>query len=304
MHKVYKRLLFLLTVGLLIGFFGSFVYRSANRRQIRQSNNQLQVTASFYPLYFFASEIGGVHAQVFNITPAGTEPHDFEPSPRDIAQIESSSILLLNGSGLESWGEKVIKNVNPTKVLIVTVRPPSIPATTRDPHYWLSPMLAKDQVEIIAAAFVQKDPVHAQYYDANKNRLLQQLSSLDLLFKSSLATCKAKDLITSHDAFSYLTQSYGLRQISIAGLSPDEEPSPAKMAEIVAFVRSQSISTIFFEDLVNSKLSDTIAHEAGAKTMVLYTIEGLKPEEQKQGLTYFSLMQQNLTNLKLALQCQ
>ncbi|MGN8770220.1 metal ABC transporter substrate-binding protein [Paenibacillus barengoltzii] len=170
-----------------------------------------------------------------------------------------------------------------------------------DPHVWLSPALAVQEVRNIEAALAKADPEHAANYKQNADAYVAQLEQLDQDFSSALNNAKRKDFITQHAAFGYLAQEYGLIQVPIAGLSPDQEPSAAQMTEIVKFAEEHQVKTIFFETLVSSKVAETIAREIGAKTAVLNPIEGLTAEDEAAGRDYLSLMRQNLEALKAAL---
>ena len=271
---------------------------------------KLQVAASFYPLYYFAQQIGGDKASVINITPAGGEPHDFEPAARDIARIVGSKLLILNGGGLETWGAKIRQNIDPKQTLIVTAgeglttqRVMENGENVIDPHVWLAPPLAEQMVDKIEAGFAQVDPVNGPYYAANAQVLKVQLHDLDAAYQQGLAACPKKDFVTSHEAFGYLATTYHLHQVSIAGLSPDAEPSPQQLAEISQFAKKNNVKIIFFENLVSPKLSQTIATEVGAQTLVLDPIEGLTDADLRAGKNYLTKMRENLTNLRIALQC-
>jgi zinc transport system substrate-binding protein len=274
-------------------------------------SNKLHVAASFYPLYFFSSQIGGEKARVINITPAGAEPHDYEPTAQDIAQIERSKLLILNGGGFEAWGDSIKQNLNAGNTLILTVgeglthlQAKEERESTTDPHIWLSPPLAEEIVDRITQGFLKVDPVNRDYYRSNAASLKSDLAALDKEFRVGLSRCSEKNIVTSHAAFGYLASDYGLHQVPIAGLSPDAEPSPRQLADIIKFARRNKIQYIFFESLVSPKLSETIAREVGAKTLVLNPIEGLSDKEASQGKTYFSEMRNNLANLRAALQCK
>jgi zinc transport system substrate-binding protein len=302
-----------LIIGLLIGIiFTGFLILFLDRFQKPSvRSNKLQVVTSFYPLYFFSQQIGGEKARVINITPAGAEPHDYEPTAQDIAQIENSKLLILNGGGLEAWGAHIKQNLDSKNIVIITIGEGLINqqvseegGNATDPHIWLSPPLAKEIVDKITKGFIQIDPENVKYYQPNADRLKNQLSNLDKEYRQGLHTCLEKNIITSHAAFGYLATAYGLNQIPIAGLSPDSEPSPRQLAGIVKFAKINKIKYIFFERLVSPKLSETIAKEIGAKTLVLNPIEGLSNDEVSQGKNYFTEMRNNLANLKLALQCK
>lgn len=307
MKKVLRIILFLA----MLVFIGTGIYVFGQSRSEKQGLSEgLQVTASFYPMYYFASEIGGNHANVKNITPPGVEPHDFEPSAQDIARIETSDLLILNG-GVEAWADKIKNNLNGKKVTIViagegllTQQMEEEGETIRDPHVWLSPLLAKNEVSKIAQAFIAKDPSNSSFYEANEKSLQSRLDALDTLYKQGLNTCQKKDIITSHAAFGYLADAYGLRQVPISGISPDEEPSTQQLVKVAAFAKANNVKYIFFESLLSPKLSETIAKEIGAQTLVLDPLEGISDDDIKQGENYFTVMEDNLKNLQIALECK
>lgn len=271
-------------------------------------DKNLQVSASFYPLYFFSSQIGGVRADVHNITPAGSEPHDYDPTTRDIADIEKGNMLVLNG-GVEAWGNKIKNNLTGTNVKVVVAGEGLLSKQLRsegmakDPHVWLDPELAKKEAGKITQGYIAIDPSNANFYKENQTVLDRKLDQLDSEYKAGLVNCQNRDIITSHAAFAYLAQRYGLRQIAISGLSPDEEPSGQKLAEVADFAKKNNVKYIFFESLVSPKLSETIANEIGAKTLVLDPIEGISDDNIRRGENYFTIMRANLKNLQEALVC-
>lgn len=171
-----------------------------------------------------------------------------------------------------------------------------------DPHVWLSPVNAKLQVQNIRDAFVKADPSNEAYYNENYEKYVAKLDALDQKYKEALMNLENKDIIVAHEAFGYLCEEYGLNQIGIEGLSPDSDPDPARMEEIIEFAKDKQIKVIFFEELVSSKVSDTIAQEIGATTEVLNPLEGLTKEQVSAGADYISVMEDNLNNLLKALQ--
>lgn len=285
------------------------VYLAYRQPAITDTGNKIQVAASFYPLYFFATQIGGDKVAVTNITPSGAEPHDYEPSTQDIARIESGNMLILNGS-VEAWGDKLRTQLAGSKVAVVvagqgllTKQLTEEGTTMSDPHVWLNPALAKQEAHTIAQGLANIDPIDAAYFTANEAALDSKLDALDADYKAGLARCVRKDIITSHAAFAYLAERYGLNQVAIAGLSPDEEPSAAQLATVADFAKKNGVKYIFFEGLVSPKLSQTIANEVGAQTLVLDPLEGISDTDQTAGKDYFTVMEGNLKNLELALQC-
>lgn len=299
----------ILIISILSGYFLITKIRQTHNNQ--GTPTKPQVVTSFYPLYFFTSQIAQDKADVYNVTPAGAEPHDYEPSTRDMARIEDSSMVVLNGAKLEAWGDRIKENLKDKKTLIVTVGDNVANLEMiydgekiQDPHIWLSPVLAKKEVSLIAAGLSQIDPSNSEFYQANAATLLSKLDRLDAQFLQGLNNCINKDIITSHSAFGYLASGYHLNQVAISGLSPDTEPSVQQLAQVAEFAKKNQVKYIFFETLVSPKLSQTIASEIDAKTLVLNPIEGLSDEEIKSGKSYFSEMENNLKNLKIALECQ
>ncbi|KKR33412.1 MAG: ABC-type metal ion transporter, periplasmic subunit [Candidatus Gottesmanbacteria bacterium GW2011_GWC2_39_8] len=305
--KIFK-LISVFTGILFLVILSSFLKYKTSKQE-GKNNKRIQVSASFYPLYFFTSEIGGNRVDVKNITPAGSEPHDFEPTTRDIVRIEKSRMLVLNGN-IEAWGDKIKENLKGTNVEIIvageglfTKQQTEEGKTSIDPHIWLSPQLAKKEASKITAGLIKIDSANSLYYKNNEKVIDEKLDKLDKEYRQRLSVCKRKDIIASHAAFGYLVFEYGLNQVSISGLSPESEPSSKQLVEIVKFAREHNVKYIFFERLVSPKLSETIAREIGARTLVLDPLEGITDDEIKRGKNYFSVMRDNLKNLETALEC-
>ncbi len=288
-----KKIISLLILVIIIISFSFFVYKKSG---IIYTNSNLNVTTSFYPMYFFTSQIGGNKINVVNITPSGTEPHDYDPTPQDIIKIQKSKLLVLNGN-VEPWANKIKLDLKNNNNQILKAGEDLI--TNNDPHIWLSPILAKKESQKIADALTSIDPINSNYYKNNLVNLETELDKIDDNYKAGLANCQTRSFVTSHSAFEYLAKDYGLNQIAIAGLSPDAEPSLSELAKITDFAKKNNVKYIFFEALVSPKLAQTIASEIGAKTLVLDPIEG-----QTGNNDYLTLMANNLQNLRIALQCK
>jgi zinc transport system substrate-binding protein len=276
-----------------------------------QDTGKLQVTTSFYPLYDFARNVGGGKVQVTNMTPAGSEPHDYEPSPRVAANAQKASAFIYNGSHMEPWVNGFLTSYKHTVVkasdgidLMSAKDEADGSKQVQDPHFWLDPVLAQQIVNNVRDGLARADPANKGYYAKNAKEYNAKLAQLDADFQEGIATCSTRTVVSSHDAFSYLGKRYGLSIASIAGLSPETEPSAAKLAEISQLVRSQDIKYIFFENLVSPRLADTIAAETGAKTLVFDPLEGLTSADQKQGKNYLNVQYENLQNLRTALACR
>lgn len=296
-------------IGIFLVCFIALIFAFGNSYKPATKSNKIQVSASFYPLYFFSKEIGGIGADVKNVTPSGAEPHEYEPTAKDIAQIQESQMLVLNSEGFEPWGENIQKNISENIIIVIAGeglanrQMSQEGENIKDPHIWLNPILAKNMADKIAEGFIKIDSANKDYYQSNTDKLKLGLDDLDKKYKQGLGNCKQKNIITSHAAFSYLAAAYGLNQVAIAGLSPESEPSSKQLSKIVKFAEENNVKHIFFESLASPKLSETIAREIGAKTLVLNPIEGLNADELKEGKNYFTEMENNLKNLKIALEC-
>lgn len=302
----------LAAIVLVVGIIAvGLVFANLNKKDTDQ---KIKVTASFYPLAEFARQVGGDKVTVQNITPAGVEPHDFEPSPQDIASFQKSKVFIYTGAGFEPWAEKVLPDLKGVTVINASKDISLLEAVpeeeegeeykgeeaTTDPHFYLDPVLSQHVVKNIADKLSEVDPSNKGVYEKNANAYIEKLAALDKEFAEGLATRERNDIVTSHAAFAYLAKRYNLKQVPIAGLS-EEEPSPAKLAEVAKYCRENNVKYIFFETLVSPRLSETVAKEVGAKTLALNPLEGLTTEEQKQGKDYISVMQENLKNLRIAL---
>jgi zinc transport system substrate-binding protein len=293
---------------ILFGCLAYLLYIQLDRGSKIDPNKQ-SVVVTFYPLYEFTKQVGGEAVEVVNLTPAGSEPHNFDPLPNDIATLGRSKLFIYNGAGLDTWVERVIPDLEKRDVSVLDMSK-AVPLENvtdqneSDPHFWLDPVIAQQEVSVISKRLQQVDPYNSDLYEKNATRYIEELKTLDTEFETTLKTCKTRNMVASHDAYGYFARRYNLRVVPIAGLSPEEEPSPARLAEIVQFVRDNAISYIFFESLVSPKLSETIAAETGAKTLVFNPIEGLTPDNIEQGQNYLTLQRDNLSNLKIALECQ
>lgn len=272
-------------------------------------STRLRVAASFYPLYEFASAVGGDAADVINLVPVGVEPHDWEPTPAHIRVLNKAQVFVYNGAGLEHWVAKTQSSLDNRQLINVETTAGyrllagSGGENPHDPHIWLDPLGAIFQVESIRAAMTRADPAHQKTYAENAGRLMAGIRAVHQEFETGLLACKRRELFTSHAAFGYLADRYGLKQHAIVGLSPNAEPKPGDLARIVADARALQVKYVFFETLASDRVANVVATEMGAKTLVLNPFEGLTAAEVKAGKGYSSVMRDNLANLRLALEC-
>ncbi|MFZ5754371.1 MAG: metal ABC transporter substrate-binding protein [Bacillota bacterium] len=302
---------------------------------------KLTVYTSFYPMYDFTKRIGGDKVKVINIVPAGAQPHSFEPSTKLLAELTKAKLFIYNGAGMEHYIEKLKEAVKGTPLILVETSAglDLIKSNLEhkyeheeehkkehhdekdkkdekkdayedhehdgiDPHTWLSPGNALKQGEKILQALNQVDAANKDYYEKNYQAFKEELSKLDREYQETLSKCKRKEIVVSHESFGYLARDYGLKQIPVMGLNADAEPTPGKMKEIINTLKEHGIKYIFFETLVSPKISETIARETKAQTLVLNPIGGLTEKDLQAGKDYFSIMRENLENLKIALEYQ
>lgn len=282
-------------------------------------DGRLRVLTSFYPMYDFACKIGGDCIDVTNMVPSGTEPHDWEPSTNDLKNLEKADVFIYNGADMEPWADDLLVSRSDTLHVVEASENVELRTTDGehehahehedadhhhgdfDPHVWLDPENAKIEMEAIRDALCAADPENSTVFQSNYEKYAAELDALDAEFREKLAPLPNRTIVVAHEAFGYLCDAYGLTQVGIEGLSPDSEPDPGRMAEVIDFVREHSISTIFFEELVSPKVAETIASETGAQAKMLSPLEGLSDEQAAAGADYFSVMHDNLAALMEAL---
>lgn len=286
-----------------IGIFGYLRLQGIGGRYRAPEEGKVNIVTTTYPLGEFARNIGGDYVSVTVATPTGVEPHDFEPTPQQVAFMISADVFVMNGGGLDAWAEDIAPQVEERGGKVVEIAD-VLAFTEGDPHFWLDPQLAQDGVRNIRYAIIEKDPAHRDDYLTMTDEYLSKLLLLHQSYETGLKECSVRDIIVAHDAFGYIGRRYAVNVHPILGIAPDEEPSAQDLAELAELARELNIKTIFFETLVSSKLAKTLAREVGAETAVLNPIEGLTRAESLQGKNYVSLMEENLAALKTAMMCQ
>ena len=248
-----------------------------------------EVVAAFYPLAYAAERVAP-DVEVRNLTPAGSEPHDLELSPRDVEAVEKADVVVYLGGGfMPALEDAVDGHEHAVDVLEgLDLREDG------DPHVWLDPLRYAEVARAIAEALDDPDAA---------DELVTELEALDAEFREGLARCRQREIVTSHAAFGYLADAYDLEQIPLTGISPEAEPSARAIEELVRDVEETEATTVFFETLVSPDLAETVGREAGAETAVLDPLEGLSEERLEAGADYFSVMRENLAVLREALAC-
>ncbi|MGP3685944.1 metal ABC transporter substrate-binding protein [Streptomyces sp. IBSNAI002] len=286
-------------------------------------DGKLDVTASFYPIQFLAEQIGKDHVKVDTLTKPGVEPHDLEITPKQTAQLADADVILylkslqpaVDKAVAQSGVKNVVDAATLTKLEAHAASGHGHEAEAEgegeadhdhsrgeagaDPHVWLDPAKYAEIAKGVGAALEKADPGHAADYKKNTDDLVAKLTALDTEFKDGLANTATKTFITTHSAFGYLAERYGLDQEGISGVDPESEPSPARMKELQEIAKKDNVSTVFFETLASDKTAKSLAGDTGLKTDVLDPLEGIT--DKSQGADYFEVMRSNLKNLQKAL---
>lgn len=316
-----RKFVLVIVTGFLVSsvFFASCSSKTEANEQNR-NEDKISIVTSFYVMYDFASKIGGDRVLVSNLLPPGSDPHGWEPSPKDIIKIENSDIFIFNGANMEGWVHKVLDSIE-NKELIVLETSKGVNLLKGghhhehendevrvheedelfDPHVWLDPKIAKLQMRAIAEALSGFDPENSEYYWSSFEKYSRELDKLDKEYKEAVSDFVKKDVVVSHEAFGYLCSAYGLNQIGISGLDAEAEPTASRMVEVANFVKDNDVSVIFFDNMVSPKVANTIAEATGAGVDILNPIATLSKKEIEEGKDYFSIMRENLKALKRAL---
>lgn len=286
---------------------------AAFTRTDQRTDGRLKVVVAFYPLQFVAQQVGGDRVRVTDLVQPGVEPHDLELKPRQVAQVvDADAVIYL--ADFQPAVDSAVGETTKRKALDVSAVSAQhdgyVPVEEgkaqekekgKDPHVWLDPIRMARITDAVAKKFAALDPAHAAEYTTNAHALDTKLAALDGEYTVGLANCPRKTLVVSHNAFGYLAQRYGLDQVPITGLTPDEEASATRLAEVATYARKNGVTVIFFETLVSPKIAEALAREVGAKAEVLDPIEGIAANSDAN---YLTVMRSNLTTLRSALSCR
>ncbi|MFR8906405.1 MAG: metal ABC transporter solute-binding protein, Zn/Mn family, partial [Enterococcus faecium] len=305
---------YLLTATVMIGALLFAACGNTNKEADKKED--LTIVTTFYPIYDFTKEIVGDEGNVKLLIPAGTEPHDFEPSAKERAEISDADVFVYNSSDMEFFVDSLKDSVDSKQTLMIEAakgidRLESQEADEHeeseeghdhaheyDPHVWLDPVLAIKEVRTIAGELGEKYPDKKEIFTKNADAYIKKLEALDQKYSEELKNATNRTFVTQHAAFAYLANQYNLEQVAISGVSPDQEPTPSRLAELKEFVKKNNIKVIYFEENASSKVAETLSNETGVKLEVLNPLESLTNEQIKAGENYISVMEKNLKALK------
>lgn len=312
MKKIYMAVLaIIMSLGLIS------CSNNIKKEEVNKYNDKIKVYATIFPVYDFAKNIGKDKIELNYIVPPSSEPHDYEISAKTIKDIQNADLLIKNGLGIDGFSDNIKSESDKLNILVASEGIEKITYKEEghdedqieeeheygkyDPHVWLDINNAIKECENIKNEFIKIDSKNKGYYEENYNNYVKELKDLQEEYNANLKDIKNKTILVSHDAYGYLCKEYGINQISITGINPNQEPSMSKIAELTNYAKDNNIKYILFDGLVNPKVSQTIANEAKIDTEILYSLDGITKDDFNNNEDYISLMERNLETLKIVL---
>lgn len=312
MKKIYMAVLaIIMSLGLIS------CSNNIKKEEVNKYNDKIKVYATIFPVYDFAKNIGKDKIELNYIVPPSSEPHDYEISAKTIKDIQNADLLIKNGLGIDGFSDNIKSESDKLNILVASEGIEKITYKEEghdedqieeehehgkyDPHVWIDINNAIKECENIKNEFIKIDSKNKGYYEENYNNYVKELKDLQEEYNANLKDIKNKTILVSHDAYGYLCKEYGINQISITGINPNQEPSMSKIAELTNYAKDNNIKYILFDGLVNPKVSQTIANEAKIDTEILYSLDGITKDDFNNNEDYISLMERNLETLKIVL---
>ncbi|MEX2805175.1 zinc ABC transporter substrate-binding protein AdcA [Streptococcus sp. H31] len=298
----------------LLSLVSLFLIGSAVSVKAVFADEKLNLVTTFYPIHEFTKAVVGGEGKVTMLIKAGTEPHDFEPTTKNVTTISDADVFVYMDDNMETWVQDVKKSLDLDKQTVIKATGDMLlmagseegeeeghegHSHAYDPHVWLSPKRAVTLVENIRDSLIKKYPDKSTVFTDNAAAYIEKLKNLDQDYTEALSQAKQTSFVTQHAAFGYLALDYGLEQIPITGVSAETEPSAKRLASLTKYVKKYDIKYIYFEENASSKVAKTLADEVGVKTQVLNPLESLSKKQIEAGEDYFSIMQANLKALRL-----
>jgi zinc transport system substrate-binding protein len=316
----------------IILIFSCILFSCEKREGKPIEQNKIKVVTTLFPLYDFATNICHDKAEVSLLLPPGVEAHAYEPKPADMSKIQNADIFIYTGAAMEPWVEKLLQGIDTRRINIIDAsrgitlisglhrhdniektgfnhdhesRHPHEHQGGPDPHIWLDFSNAGKMVDTIAKGFMDKDPQNQIIYSGNAEAYKRKLEDLDKKYRDSLSSCKSRIIIhAGHFAFGYLTKRYNIEYITAyKGFTPDAEPTPKSLIELMKTLKKYSVKTIYYEELIIPRVADTISKEVGGNMLMLHGAHNISKAEMDQGVSFLSLMEKNLENLRIGMQC-
>ncbi len=308
-----RKIAFLLLCGLMLS---GCIQNNPENAELQNvlPDSKLQVVATFYPFYDIAKNVAGNAAEVTVLVPPGSEPHDFELTPKDRIALENANVFIVTGADFAAFEEQAVESLDGKTAVLrahegIELLPNAIKETQDskqntgnavDPHYWVSPQNAKKIALNIRDGLIKADPEHNAEYELNAQQYVTKLDQLDQEYEAAIKSCKKPVVLTTHNAFAYLARDYSFTQIPLVGLSPETEPTPRQIIDMVQKARQYEVKYLFYDELVDPRVSQTIAREVGATTLVLNNGESVKDPAKE---TFISILREDLERIKIAMEC-
>ncbi|MCX5814534.1 MAG: zinc ABC transporter substrate-binding protein [Proteobacteria bacterium] len=316
--KARNFLSFLLILALSLAMIS--MISCGKKEQSPTGQKKLNIVTTLFPLYDFTRNIVGDKAQVTLLLPPGIEPHSFEPKPGDMLRINSANLFIYTGKYMEPWVEGILKGLDSKKLFVVDTSRGIVLNEEKedkkdhddkhgrgkiDPHMWLDLSNAQKIVDNILDSVIQKDVANRDYYTKNAAAYKTKLSEMDAKFRETFSICKKHTFIHGgHFAFNYLAKRYNLQYIAAYHGSPDAEPTPRRLIELKNKMKQYDIKYIYYEGLILPRVSEVISQETGATMLKLHGAHNISKEDMEKGITFLVVMEENLKNLKVGLECQ
>ncbi|KZL90804.1 metal ABC transporter substrate-binding protein [Clostridium magnum] len=299
-RKVILSLISIILLMTLVACGDKNVGVSVNENNSSDNNGKIKVVASFNAMTQFIKAVGKDKVDVQTMIPSGTEPHDFEPKPKDLENISKAQIFVYNGLGMENWVDKTIKAADNKNLIVVEASRGGNPIKNSDedavkehgqydPHMWISLSGAKIEAKNIKDALVKVDPSNKDYYEKNYNEFASKLDVILNDYKTKFDQTSSKNFITGHAAFAYFCRDFGLQQNSVENVFAEGEPTAKRLEELVDYCKKNDVKTVFMEEMASPKVSETLAKEVDAKVEKIYTAES-----EEDGKDYIESMKENL----------
>ena len=301
-----KKVISLLLVLVLVCSF-------AGCMKTEKQNNKLSIIATLFPQYDFCREIAGDKADVTLLLPPGSESHSFEPTTSDVMKINQADAFIYTGDNMEAWAKQIIESVQNENLTVLDISDKITMINSEDehghheneidPHIWTSPVNAQIIVNEIADMLIKIDSANSDYYRKNADNYIVKLKNLDKQIREVVANGKRKEVIFGgRCALLYFLKEYDLEFMSAYdSCSMDADPSASTLKEITDRIKANKIPVIYYEELSDPKVGRALAKETGTELLLFHSAHNVSKEDFDKGVSYLSIMEQNVENLRKGL---
>ena len=319
----FRNVIFLLIIAVFL--LQMFVLKQDAKLAEEKKHSKPTVALSTFSLYDIANSISEGTIDLVMILPFGVDAHSFEPTPKLMAKIMQSDVVIYSGAGLEPWTHsfefknRVIDMSKHVKLLNsehgscnhkehhhdeAHHQHDDEHSEEIDPHYWLDIQNMITATKIISEEFSKLSSENKELYETNAKKYISELEIIDAKYKEELKSCKKKTIIVNHNAFSYLSKNYGFEVEALSGLSPDAQPNAKNMLKLIEHIKEHDLSVVFFESFVSDKAMKSIAAEAKVEVDVLQPLGNITADEAEKKFSYKDIMLENLEKITKALECE